>query len=77
MTMKRETKSKVQAAAMSTEPLKTQSPKARAQHGKFYPAGLARLIRASDERPNRTHGRTRETVVSQKLSARRTSTRRG
>lgn len=77
MTMKREDKTKVQQAATSAAPVRTASPRERAQYGKYLPASLGRKIAASAVRENKTFGRTREMVVGDKIKARRTAGMRG
>jgi hypothetical protein len=70
MTMKREAKSEIQAAATSGAPIIT-SPAARKIYGRFYPESIARRMRVEDIRNHRNYGRTREMVVSEKIKARR------
>lgn len=71
MTMERNTKAKVQAAATSTEPVRSASPRQIRAHGRFLPLALGQKFEASIARGNRTHGRTRETVVGDKIKTRR------
>jgi len=72
MTMKREAKSEIQAAATSGEKIVT-SPTARKVYGRYYPESIARKMRVEDIRNHRNYGRTREMVVSEKIKARRTA----
>lgn len=71
MTMERNTKAKVQAAATSTEPVRSASPREIKAHGRFLPLAQGRRAAVSEVRENRTYGRTREMVVGDKIKARR------
>jgi hypothetical protein len=71
MTMERNTKARVQAAATSTEPVRSASPREIRAHGRFLPLDLGRKVEAAAARGNRTYGRTREMVVGDKIKARR------
>ena len=75
MTMKRDTKAKVQKAATSAERVLSQSPSERSRFGRFLPLAAGRKAAAGVVRGNRTHGRTREMVVADKVTARRAAGR--
>lgn len=71
MTMTRETKTKVQQAATSTEPVMSASPRQLLAYGRYLPAEIGRKFAILCARPNRTHNRTREIVTEQRIRARR------
>ena len=71
MTMKRNTKTKIQRAATSAKPVLAQSPTERRTYGRYLPLTLGQKLEAGAVRMNRTYGRTRETVVADKVKARR------
>ena len=72
MTMKREAKNEIKAAATSGEKIVT-SPTARKTYGRFYPESIAWKMRVEDVRNHRNYGRTREMVVGDKIKSRRTA----
>lgn len=76
MTMKRNAKSEVQNATRSLEGVRSVSPKQVAKFGKWLPLEEGRKFLVSMARNTRTHNRTRETVRSAKVEARRTAGRR-
>jgi hypothetical protein len=71
MTKSREHKAKIQQTATSTEPVRSVSPRQVAKYGRFLPTEVGRKFETSCVRENRTHGRTREVVVENKVKARR------
>jgi hypothetical protein len=76
MTLSRKKKAKVQEIRTSTEPRKSASPRQLEKYGRTMPLEEGQKFYAGCERQNRTHGRTRERVVEDKLQARRTAGRK-
>lgn len=76
MTKNREHKARIQSVRQSAEPVRAASPRQISKFGRFLPLSMGQAFAASCERGNGTHGRTRETVIEEKVRARRKAGRR-
>lgn len=75
MTVKRNTKAKIQTAATSAQPVPAVSPRQIMAYGRTLPLEMGQKFMASCERGNRTYNRTRASVIEDKMQARRTARR--
>jgi hypothetical protein len=79
MTMSRKIKAEVTTEAdriRNGGKVECPSPKALMEYGRYYPEAIALKKGVLFARPNRTHNRTREIVIENKMSARRRTGRK-